>query len=54
MKDEGAIEWEEKFSTSTGQGEQSEGGVLEAYQGREGYLVFCVRKRRRRKVWKKY
>jgi hypothetical protein len=53
MKDEGAIDWEEGFSTSIGQGEQSQRGVLEAYQGREEYFVFYGRKRRRRKVWKR-
>ncbi len=52
IKDEGAIDWEERFPTSIGQGEQSQGGVLEAYQGREGYLVFCGRKRRERKYGK--
>jgi hypothetical protein len=45
MKDEGAIDWREGFLTSIGQGEQSQGGVLEAYRGREGYLVFCGWKR---------
>jgi hypothetical protein len=53
MKDEGAIGWREGFPTSIGQGEQFQGGVLEAYQGKEEYLVFCGRKKKRRKVWKK-
>jgi hypothetical protein len=53
MKDEGAIDWEEGFPTSIGQGEQSQGRVLEVYEGREGYLVFCGRKMRRRKIWKR-
>jgi hypothetical protein len=53
MKVEGAIDWREGFPTSIGQGEQSQGGVLEAYQGKEEYLVFCGRKRRRRKGWKR-
>ncbi len=40
MKDEGAIDWKEGFPTSIGQGEQSQGGVLEEYQGERG--VSCV------------
>jgi hypothetical protein len=40
MKDEGAIDWREGFPTSIGQAEQSQGRVLEAYQGERG--VSCV------------
>jgi hypothetical protein len=40
MKDEGAIDWREGFSTSIGQGEQSQGGVLEAY--RKKRIISCV------------
>jgi hypothetical protein len=40
MKDEGAIDWREGFSTSIGQGEQSQGGVLEVYRGEKE--VSCV------------
>jgi hypothetical protein len=40
MKDEGAIDWRKDFQTSIGQGEQAQGGVLEAYRGERG--ISCV------------
>ncbi len=53
MKDEGAIDWEEGFPTSIGQGEQSQGGVLEAYQEREGYLVFSWKEKEEKESMEK-
>jgi hypothetical protein len=53
MKDEGAIDWREGFPTSIGQGEQSQGGVLEAYRGERGVSCVLWKKKRRRKVWKR-
>ncbi len=40
----------EDFEASIGQGEQAQGKVMEAYQGREEYLVLGERERRRMNV----
>ncbi len=53
MNDEGAIDWREGFPTSIGQGEQSQGGVLEAYRRERGVSCVLWKERRRRKVWKR-
>jgi len=40
----------EDFEASIGQGEQVQGKVMEAYQGKEEYLVLGEGKRKRRKM----
>ncbi len=40
----------EDFETSIGQGEQAQGKVMEAYHGREEYLVLGEGERRRMNV----
>jgi len=40
----------EDFEASIGQGEQVQGKVMEAYQGKEEYLVLGEGKRKRRNV----
>ncbi len=53
MKDEGIIDWGEGFSTSIGQGEQSQGGVLKAYQGRKGSCVVWKEKEEKESMEKR-
>jgi hypothetical protein len=43
----------EDFETSIGQGEQAQGKVMEAYQGKGKSLGLGKGKRKRRNVWKK-
>ncbi len=43
----------EDFEASIGQGEQVQGKVMEAYQGRRKSLRLGKGKRKRRNVWKK-
>jgi hypothetical protein len=50
MKDEGPIDWRERFPTSIGQGEQSQGGVFEAYEGEIGVSYVLWKERRKKKV----
>jgi len=40
----------EDFNASIGQGEQAQGKVMEAYQGREEYLVLGEMERKRMNV----
>jgi hypothetical protein len=40
----------EDFEASIGQGKQAQGKVMEAYQGKEEYLVLGEGKRKRRNV----
>ncbi len=52
------IYWEYKpiinINTSIGQGEQSQGRVLEVYGGERGVSCVLWKERKRRKVWKRY
>jgi hypothetical protein len=54
MKDEGPLIGGKDFQPSIGQGEQSQGGVLEAYRGERGVSCVLWKERRRRKIWKRY
>ncbi len=53
MKDEGAIDWWEGFSTSIGQESKLKEGVLEGYQERRGISFFLGEKKEKWRCEKK-